>query len=223
MSDQNSKTFPGEDPRTANLLVVQFMQGIIAVLGLQGLERALHNAGLNRFRARLPADSLDQDLTLREYARRHQSIEHLAGRAGRRTLMRVGQAAFYYRWDHPRQWLPLATLVLKTTLPGRRPLKMLHAIADGRKTLLRDGRFRVQTQDNRLIYEDFLGAACFGRVSAQPVCYGEVGFLQAAMAQATGRIVATPQGIGTVQVVETACKAAGGEACRFEIQMNAGT
>lgn len=203
-----------EDPRMANLLAVQFMQGIVAVLGVAGLERALQDAGLNRFREAPPADSLDREISLREYARLHQSIERLAGRAGRRTLMRVGQAAFYYRWEHPRQWLPLAALVLKTTLPGRRPLKMLRALATGRESLLPDTRFAVQKEGDRFIYQDFLGAACFGRKSEKPVCFGEVGFLQAAMAQATGRSLAT------IQVVETACKATGSESCRFEIQIN---
>ena len=46
MSDQQSTGFPAEDPRTVNLLAVQFMQGIIAVLGLNGLQRALQIAGL---------------------------------------------------------------------------------------------------------------------------------------------------------------------------------
>jgi hypothetical protein len=213
MSEQTSTVSTSEDPRIVNLLVVQFMQGIVAVLGLNGLERALQLAGLNRFRNQPPADSLDQELTMREYARLHQSIAQLAGRAGRRTLMRVGQAAFYYRWDHPHQWLPLASLVLKTTLPGRRPQKMLRAIATGRETLLPDGRFRVQKIEQLLVYEDFLGTACFGQESTDPVCHGEVGFLQAAMAQATGRET------GVIQVVESACKATGSESCRFEIQL----
>jgi predicted hydrocarbon binding protein len=70
------------------------------------------------------------------------------------------------------------------------------------------GQVTVHHDDRRLTLVDHEADACYGRARESEICWESLGEIQAALVWATGR---------HYDVTETACRAKGEPACRFEV------
>jgi hypothetical protein len=190
----------------------QLIEGIRAVLGVHGLQATLLRAGLERLSDAPPPDDLAGDLTLKEYAALMLAVETVTGRARRSTMRRIGRVSFQWEQEYPPPIDPLAKVALKTLPTDLRRRLVLEAVAAGRHELVPGAQAAVERGEESWFYTDSRSPAAYERNSQEPVCDVYAGYLQQAMAWATGR---SPE---SFQVTERACRASGGAACRFEIE-----
>jgi hypothetical protein len=182
------------------------MLAVQEVMGRSGLTTILRQAGLLRYASSLPPDNHDTAITTAEYAAMIQAIENYYGRGARGSLNRIGHAAFDQfllsrRWQAGWYGLTFKFLPIQT-----RKHMALRFLAD---QLASPGQqIRVQREGRRLALLDYDGDACFGRTRDAEVCWEMLGEIQAALKWATGR---------DHDVTETACKAKGDAACRFDV------
>jgi predicted hydrocarbon binding protein len=182
------------------------MLGIQQVTGQSGLTTVLSQAGLRRYAGELPPNNRELVISAAEYAALMQALENYYGRGARGILLRVGHAAFgLLRASQPLTTgayqlvfplLPLATRI-------RLALQLVAAELAGA-----GGRAEVRFTEGRWVLVDFESDATRHRVRDTEICWATLGAIQAALAWSTGR---------EHDVTETACRARGAPACRFEI------
>lgn len=190
-----------------NTRLRQLLLAIEDVTRRSGLLFVLRQARMQRYATLLPEDNREPEITASEYAALLRVIERYYGRGARSTLLHIGRAMFRQLLHHR----PLRRTVSKPLLSLRSSVEQqasaLRWLAD--EWAYPTGRVSVETDGQRLALMDFEGDAAFGRQTSAPMCWLTVGAMQAALHWATGREYA---------VTETACKAQGASACRFEVE-----
>lgn len=201
-----------DDAPYVNALLLQAIQGIAEVLGVNGLNAVLRASGLGRFVDNPPPNNLEKGVLAREYARLNQAVEEFTGRGGKGMLQRIGRASFRWAVREQSTTMGLANLALKA-LPHRlRKRAILLGIRKGLTDTVEYAAIEVKEEKGVLVYMDYACTICHTRHSDQPVCHLYVGTLGEAVAFATGR------DFRDFEVVETHCRAAGDIFCRFEIR-----
>jgi hypothetical protein len=189
-------------------LVRQALVAAQEVMGEHGLNTVLRTSGLERYIGNLPPDNLEPAISTSDYARLNEAIESFYGRGGRGMLRRIGKASFLYATREQAALLGLAGVALKL-LPTKQRIKFILGQMVGalKKTNPQVDAW-VEDTEGRLAYIERTCAICYGRQSAQPVCYLYIGSISEAVRWATGT---------DYEVRETHCIAKGDEYCRFEI------
>lgn len=193
-----------------NTLLLQFTQGIVAVLGQKGLDTALNEAGLHRLVDAMPPDDLESVVSVGEYARLHGVVEQLTGRASKRLLQRIGWEAFQWGIAQQNAMTSLTSLALKAMPVRLQQQAILLGLRRGLTDLIPSTQIELKSREGGVIYLDHTCPICQDRESAEPCCHYYIGYLQAVVQFATGR---------SATVTETLCRAQSGVACRFEIEI----
>ncbi len=194
-----------------NQRVRRLMLGVQEVMGHSGLTSLLRQAGLGRFAGALPPNNAATDMRAAEYAALLQAIENYYGRGARGTLLRIGYGSF----TALRQSNPMATALCRAAcwvMPAAWKKRLVLGWL-ARELAAPGGRVAVTTSGQRLALEDHTGDSTFGRQRDSEICWVTQGEITEALKWATG--------VEHV-VSETACRAKGDPACRFEIGERAG-
>lgn len=197
-----------QDSVIVNNLVRQALVSAEEVLGKNGINAVLRNAGLERFIDNLPPDNLEAGCKTSEYAHFNQAIEDFYGRGGRGMLKRIGKASFQYGVREQPALLNLAGTALKL-LPERQRIKfILNSLVAAVKKPNPNVNAWIEDDGKTLAYIEETCAICYGRHSDKPICYLYLGSITEAIVWAAGR---------EYHVTETHCVAKGDDYCRFEI------
>lgn len=198
-----------EDRYIVNALVRQALIASEEVMGTNGLNAVLRDAGLERLIDNLPPDDMEPAVRTSEYAGYNQAIEEFYGRAGRGILLRVGRASFQYAVREQAALLGIAGAALKI-LPQKQRIKfILNSLVNALKKTNPQVEAWSGELDGKLVYVEQTCAICYGRQSEQPICHLYVGSISEAIKWATGKVY---------PVVETHCVAKGDPYCRFEVE-----
>lgn len=192
--------------RLPNARLRRFMLAIQEVTGQSGLTTILRQAGLQRYAGALPPQNAETGMAAAEFAALTQALENYYGRGARGTLNRIGHEAFALLCAGQPLTIGLYRLIFPLLASRRRSQIGLSLVA--RELAAPAGRVIVQRDDQRWSLLDYEGDATFGRARDTAICWATLGEVQAALQWATGR---------EYDVAETACKAQGAPACRFEI------
>jgi len=196
------------DAMIVNALVRQALTSAQEVMGENGLNTVLRTSGLERFIGAFPPDNLDPAISASQYARLNEAIESFYGRGGRGMLRRIGKASFQYAVREQAALLGLAGVALKL-LPEKQRIKfILNSMAGALKKSNPQVNAWVDDSGEKIAYLESTCAVCYGRHSADPVCYLYAGSIGEAVQWATGK---------EYKITETHCLAKGDEYCRFEI------
>lgn len=197
-----------EEAVIVNALVRQALTAAQEVMGENGLNAVLRNAGLERFIGNFPPNDTQPGIRTIDYARFNQAIEEFYGRAGKGILRRIGKASFQYGIREQGALMGVAGAALKL-MPVRGRIKfVLNGMVNALKKTNPQVDAWVEDDGKVIAYCESTCAICFGRKSQQPICHLYVGSLSEAVLWATER---------EHEVVETACIAKGDSCCRFEI------
>jgi predicted hydrocarbon binding protein len=190
-------------PAVSNAHLRRVLLGIQDVMGTTGLATILRQAGQIRYANTLPPDDSNPALPAAEYAALLQAIENYYGRGARGTLMRIGAASF----NALVKSRPLAR-ALYATLGRLLPVRQKRAWAVRWLAREMGGHVTVEATRWQLKLIDLTSAATMGRQRDVEICWLTQGEIMEALKWVTGR---------EHEVAETACKARGDPACRFEI------
>jgi hypothetical protein len=199
-----------DDATFINALMRQALQAVEEVMGAQGLNIVLHEAGLDRYVGNLPPNNLETGVLSIEYARLNAAIENFYGRAGKGFLRRIGRASFQYGVREQAALLGVAGVALKF-MPQRTRMKFI--LTNVAKALMKTdphANIVVEEKDNQLLYSDLACSLCQGRESDVPICHLYIGSLEEALKWATGNEIA---------VEEIKCRAKHDPCCQFAVAL----
>lgn len=186
-----------------------YIESLRDVIGQNGLRAVLRLAGLGHLLTGLPPDDLNREFDFASYSGLNGALDEVYGQRGSRGLqLRAGGASFargLERFGAPPGTRDLAADALSLDTKLRTGLSaMAKAISDNS-----DEAARVEDCGDHYIYVSTPCPVCWGRHSEAPICFATVGFLQAALSWLTGGC--------RFKLEETACAAAGYDACEFAV------
>ena len=191
-----------------NALMHQALQAVGEVMGEQGLNVVLREAGLERYVGNPPPNDLETGSLSIEYGRLNAAIANFYGRAGKGMLRRIGRASFQWGVREQAALLGVAGVALKF-MPQRTRMKFI--FTNVAKALMKlDSRVNivVEEKDNQLLYSNYSCSVCHGRESEVPICHLYIGSLEEALKWATGNDFA---------VEEVKCRAKHDPCCQFAV------
>ncbi|MEK7276075.1 MAG: V4R domain-containing protein [Chloroflexota bacterium] len=200
-----------EDATIINALLRQALQAIEEVMGKNGLNVVLKEAGLARYIGNYPPNDLKTGAQAKEYALLNDAIEKFAGRAAKGMLKRIGRASFQWGVKDQAALLGVAGVALKLMPVKARAKFIVNNLAKALMDTNPEACITAAEEDGKLIYTDYSCALCHTRHAENAVCHVYVGSLEEAVKWAAG--------VEPV-VAETHCKAKGDPYCRFEITVN---
>jgi bacteriochlorophyll 4-vinyl reductase len=197
-----------EDFPLANALMRQALQAIEDVMGKNGLNVILKDAGLEHFIDNPPPNNLNLERKAVEYARLNEALERSVGRAGKGMLKRIGRTSFQWGVREQAALLGIAGVALKL-MPQKQRQKFIlsnlaKALMDTNPGLL----ITVEEKDGQFFYTDYSCGICHTRQADKPICHLYVGTLEEALKWATGH---------EFPVEEKLCKAKGDPYCQFVV------
>lgn len=192
--------------RLVNALMRQAILAIEEVMGVQGRNVVLREAGLDRYVESLPPDDLEPGAHASEYAALNQAVLSFYGRAGRGMLQRIGRASFRYGVEEQAALMGLVGVGLKVMPQKTRVRFILNQVAKALMDTNDDVCITVEETPEGILFSDYSCAICYGRQWEQPACHLLVGSVSEAVQWATGR---------EYPVQEIGCRAMGDRACRF--------
>jgi predicted hydrocarbon binding protein len=182
------------------------------VVGKQGINVVLREAGLERVIGNLPADTLKAtgNFTFGEYASLNAALQNFFGRAAKSMVLRIGRLSARQGIDQQSAIFGLAALVASKLLPYSAQVKLLlEAMRDGfDKVYGRKMHLVVEDRGDHYAYLDYECANCAGKQSDAPMCWIHLGVIQEGVRWQTGK---------EADVKEVACRALGDEACVWEV------
>ncbi len=199
-----------DDAMFINALMRQALQAIEEVMGTQGLNVVLREAGLARYVGSLPPNNLETEVLSIEYARLNTAIENFYGRAGKGMLRRIGRASFQWGVREQAALLGIAGVALKF-MPQRTRMKFI--LTNVAKALMKTdphANIVVEEKDNQLLFSDYACSLCQTRESDVPICFLYIGSLEEALKWATGNDIA---------VEEMKCRAKHDPCCQFSVAL----
>ncbi len=178
-------------------------------MGKNGADAALQLGGLQAYVDCYPPNNGERAVRFSDIAHAEQGVEDFyGGRAARAMLTQIGRATFRHRLLDSQLPLRLLGPLMKQIPPRQRVGLLLRGMA------ARGGRFprrpRVEARgDAWLFIVEECPCVFRERSDSTPACFVTVGELSEALVWATG---------DQYRVQETACIAAGGATCTFQIE-----
>ncbi len=176
-------------------------------MGSYGLPLLLRQAGLDRYVGRLPPADRRPGAQADEYARLVQAMRTYYGLGARGAMLRIGRGVFRQQVASRRLEAFLERLRLRMMPLSQRRLRGLQSLAE--HMAWPGGDIRIEASNSELWLIDRTADRTFGQQSDEPSCWVAVGEIAEALLWATG--------VEHV-VEETACRAAGADACSFAIR-----
>jgi len=192
-----------------NALMRQAVLAVEEVMGANGLNAMLRQAGLERYIGNPPLDDLEAGAHASEYAALNQAVRSFYGRGSKGMLQRIGRASFRYGVEERAALMGLIGVGLRVMPQKTRVRFILNQMA---KTLMDTNDevcIRIEETPAGLVFADYTCAVCYGVQATEPICHLYVGSISEAARWATGRDY-------TVQ--EISCRALGERACRFLVE-----
>ncbi len=205
-------TGPCPEPKhwmVVNALMRQAILAIEEVMGKQGLNIVLRQAGLDRYVDNPPPDDLGLDTHASEYSALNQAVMSFYGRAGRGMLQRIGRASFRYGAEEQATLMGLVGVGLKLMPQKTRARFILNQMAKALMDTNPDACERVEETAEGLVFAEYSCAICYGQHDDKPVCHLLVGSVAEAVKWATGQ---------EYPVREITCRAMGADACRVLVE-----
>ena len=209
--DVSSWTGMTDDAAFVNALLQQALEAVKEVMGENGLDVVLKEAGLERYIGNPPPNNLETGSLAREYASLNEAIQEFYGRAGKGMLRRIGKASFQWAVREQAALLGIAGVALKVMPRKTRAKFILTNIGKALMDTNPDALVVVEDANGGFTYTDYGCAICHTRTSDRPICYLYHGSLEEALLWATG---------AEANVDEVACKAVGDEFCRFQVTLD---
>jgi predicted hydrocarbon binding protein len=183
------------------------------VMGRNGLNAILNQAGLRHRMNNYPPDNLDLGWSFEETSAINQGLSDLHGcQGGKGLAIRAGRAWFHYALKDFGAVLGIADLAFRL-LPLGMKLKLgLNAIADtfGNTS---DQIVRLEEAEGQLLYHIERCPTCWQRTAEVPICHTDLGLLQEALHWVTGG--------KDIRAEEILCIARGDPSCTFRIDTQA--
>lgn len=200
-----------EDRMMPNAALYVFFAAIAEVMGDNGLKSVLRMGKLDRYIDNLPPNNTELGVKFSEYGAAQQAIEDFYGpRGARAILVRIGRALFRYGLQEQPSVLGLAGLALKALPRGARVKLILQKIVTAANENMNIPS-HLEEADDAYIFVAEDSPSRWRPARSKPGCYVTVGTYQEALRWATDK---------NYKIVETACLAAGDDACRFHIYKN---
>lgn len=197
-----------DDAPFINALMHQALQAVEEVMGTQGLNVVLREAGLERYVDHKPPNDLEIGARSIEYARLNAAIENFYGRAGKGMLRRIGRASFQWGVREQAALLGVAGVALKF-MPQRTRMKFIFTnVAKALMKLDPHNNIVVEEKDNYLYYNNYACSLCQSREAEIPICHLYIGTLEEALKWATGH---------DFSVEELKCRARHDPCCQFAV------
>lgn len=185
------------------------------VVGKDGLNVVLREAGLERFINNYPPDHLDvgNKITYSDYASLSAGLLNFYGRPGKSMVLRVGRLSSRKGIEHQSGIFNLATVLAAKLLPASTQIKMgLSAMMSGFKTISekagQDFKGSIEDRGEKFAFILETCPACAGKQSDHHICWLFEGLLEEGSRQVFGKFF---------DVVEVECRAMGAPACVFEV------
>ncbi len=194
-----SRALPNERMRWLMLAIQREM-------GSYGLPLLLRQAGLDRFVGKLPPPDRRLGVQADEYARLVHAMRSYYGLGARGALLRIGREVFRQQLAARRVEAFLEKIRLRLMPLPQRRLRALRSLAESMALPGKD--VEVEAGGEGLWLIDRTADRTLGQQTDEPMCWVAVGEIAEALLWATGLEHA---------VEETACRAAGADACRFLI------
>jgi len=195
--------------RLVNALMRQAILAIEEVMGTQGLNVVLREAGLERYVDNLPPDDLELGAHASEYATLNRAVQSFYGRAGKGMLRRIGRASFRYGVEEQAALMGLVGAGLKLMPQKTRLRFILNQMAKALMDTNDDVCIIIEETPEGPVFADYSCAICYGQQADEPICHLYVGSISEAVKWATGR---------DYPVREISCRAMGERACRFLVE-----
>jgi predicted hydrocarbon binding protein len=195
--------------RLVNAIMRQAILAIEEVMGTQGLNVVLREAGLGRYVDNPPPDDLELGAHASEYAALNRAVQSFYGRAGRGMLQRIGRASFRYGVEEQAALMGLVGVGLRLMTQKTRARFILNQMGKALMDTNDDVCIIVENTPEGLVFSDYSCAVCHSVESDRPVCHLLVGSVSEAVKWATGQ---------DYRVREIRCRAMGERACSFLVE-----
>ena len=192
-----------------NVLMRQAILAIDEVMGTQGLNIVLREAGLERYVDNLPPDNMETGAHAREYAALNQAVETFYGRAGRGMLQRIGRTTFRYGVEEQAALMGLVGVGLKVMPKKGRIRFILSQMAKVLMDTNEEVCIIIEDTPEGPVFADYSCAICHERETDKPICHLYIGSIGEAVQWATGQ---------DYSVREISCRGLGDRACRFLVE-----
>lgn len=203
------------DPACDLIMVDAYMnwalQAAEDVVGKQGLNVVLRDAGLERFIDNYPEPYLTASgkLTFADYANLSAGLLLFYGRGGKSMTMRIGRLSTKYSIEQQGQMIGVMALraakVLPLPMQMRLGLETLHAVY---QVLMPGIQIRVEDRGDKWVWVCETCPYCAGKEADEHICWGFNGVLHESTYWLTGY---------DFNFEEVECCATGGHACVWEI------
>ena len=193
----------------ANKMARTYLLALQDVLGKNGINAVLNQAGQRQRIGNYPPDNLDLGWGFDEMGKVNEALDRVYGDPeGRDLSRRAGQEWFSYVLKDFGAILGVADVALRL-LPLGIKIKMgLNALAEMFSTT-GDQLVRVEEEEHRLHYEVHRCPECWGRSAQAPICHANLGLVQESLHWVTGG--------KKTQVEELWCVAKGDPSCTFVV------
>ncbi len=198
-------------PRCPTELGQIFFRGFLEILGQAGVNAAFHLSGRSHL---IKGDFLDTQLaenyTCEDIGALRQAINQLYGpRGGRGMALRSGRAAFRYLARDFGEAIGIHSLEFRL-IPLRKRLFTGQRLLSDFLSRQFHQQIELEETGDAWTWKIYGCMECWGVSSEEPECTFFVGMLQEYFAWVSGGKF--------YQVIETACSAAGSQACIFRIE-----
>ncbi|MBZ0278625.1 MAG: 4-vinyl reductase [Anaerolineae bacterium] len=207
------------DPVADMLLVDAYMRWAMEaakeVVGDQGMNVVLREAGLERFIGNYPGGELvvSGDVTFGDYTRLSSGLLTFFNRPGKSMVMRIGRESAKKAIDHQSGVFNLATVLAAKLLPSATQVKMgLSAMLAGFKVISekagQEYKATIEDRGDKWAYIVETCHLCAGKHADSHICWMYEALIEEACRQVFGKFY---------DVVEVECRAMGAPACVFEV------
>jgi hypothetical protein len=192
-----------------NKMVRIFLEALEDVMGTNGLNALLNNAGMGEFRQNRPPENLERQIDFKHISNLSATLDDMWGvRGGRGLAQRAGRAVFSQGLRSFGALAGVGDLAFRV-LPINVKLKFGIPAVASIFSNFSDQTSVAEEFDDHYLYTIKQCSMCWERHSEKPCCHIAVGILQEAL-----RWVSDGH---EFRIVETKCHACGDEFCQYTI------
>jgi predicted hydrocarbon binding protein len=208
-SDVQTKDIGGAQYYCSNRITRTYLLALEDVVGKNGINALLNQAGLRQRISKYPPDNLDLGWSFEEISALSQALEQVYGSEdGRDVASRAGQAWFHHALKDIGAVMGVVDLAFRV-LPSGTKIKLgLNAMAE---TLSKTGDqiVRVEEKKDHLLYQIHRCPECWGRTARVSICHANLGLVREGLRWVTGG--------KSARVEEVDCIAKGDPSCIFAV------
>jgi predicted hydrocarbon binding protein len=199
-----------EDRLIENKAYRVILEGVIEIVGSNGLKSVLNYSGLTKYLDDLPPNNSEKSgPKISEVAALSAGIEEVFGKQGARAILfQVGRMQAKWGVEENPDIAQQALSAMSGMSESDRAKVILNYTADTISKQLNTETW-IEEEGASFLYKDKAATHCFNRESNLPVCYTTTGFVAGLVAWAVG-------GNGW-KVEETGCMAMGEPFCVYRI------